>query len=420
MKVLVVTNLYPPEIIGGYEIQSAQAVGELRKRGHDVVVLTSIPRRPLGEDVGYVLRLLRTPDVYSNERTELRSPFWEFEANLLNVENVYLLLQVLRDWQPDVCYLWNLVALGGVGIVGALEYLGVPWVWHLGDAVPSMLCNFHGQLPGLGQLLGRRLSGRFVACSRTVVNTVERLVPILGRTRIVPNWITGTLPAIERQYFDGTCLKLVYAGRLTEEKGILVLLEMLATLRSWGYGSVTLDIIGAGMADSIRARIVDLGLEDCTSLVDWRPQEEVRRRLKGSDVFVFPTQESDPMPLAPLEAASVGCVPLISRVSGVSEWLVDGVHCLKADRSAEGFALALRPVIDGDIVLSQLSRRAVRCVHENFAIEAVIPVVEKELMIAASRPQFDVVKAREFYQMSLIGDALLRQLVLGQSDRTNN
>jgi glycogen synthase len=135
MRILVLSNLYPPDTVGGYEIQCSQAVADLRQRGHDVKVLTSIPRRTIDDEGdGHVLRLLRTPDVYSQERVALRSPFWEFESNLLNVENVYLLMEVLSAWEPDVCYLWNLVAIGGAALLAVLEHLSVPWVWHLGDS----------------------------------------------------------------------------------------------------------------------------------------------------------------------------------------------------------------------------------------------------------------------------------------------
>lgn len=415
MKILVISNLYPPEVIGGYEIQCSQAVAELRRRGHEVVVLTSVPRRPVGPGANHVFRLLRTPDVYSKDRLELRSPFWEFEANLLNAENVFVLLEVLKDWEPDVCYLWNLVALGGVAIVAALEYLGVPWVWHLGDEVPSMLCNFNGQLPVLGRLLGSRFTGRFIACSQTVVDTVERLVPIQPRTRIVPNWIIGTSPTVEREYFDGRRLKLAYVGRLTEEKGVPLLLDMMVLLREWGYSRVTIDIMGSGEIDAFRARVSELGIEDCTHVLGWRPQEEVRRRLQQCDLFVFPTQEDDSMPLSPLEAASVGCVPLLPWLSGASEWLVEGVHCLKAERTAEGFAEVVRSVLDGDIDLRELSRHGAKTVHECFTIDTIMPEVEKELVVAAGRRRTNDGQADDFYRLALIGDALLRQHVLEMS-----
>ena len=47
MKILVLSNLYPPDVIGGYELGCKQVVDALRARGHDVRVLTTAPRTPV-------------------------------------------------------------------------------------------------------------------------------------------------------------------------------------------------------------------------------------------------------------------------------------------------------------------------------------------------------------------------------------
>ena len=63
MRVLVLGNLYPPDVIGGYELGCKQAVDALRGRGHDVRVLTSAPRTPVrGEP--HVARRLRLGEVW--------------------------------------------------------------------------------------------------------------------------------------------------------------------------------------------------------------------------------------------------------------------------------------------------------------------------------------------------------------------
>ena len=41
MKILVVTNLYPPQHVGGYELGCRDVVEQLRARGHVVQVFTS-------------------------------------------------------------------------------------------------------------------------------------------------------------------------------------------------------------------------------------------------------------------------------------------------------------------------------------------------------------------------------------------
>ena len=44
MKILLISNLYPPNAIGGYERLCAMIAEALASRGHAVQVLTSGPR----------------------------------------------------------------------------------------------------------------------------------------------------------------------------------------------------------------------------------------------------------------------------------------------------------------------------------------------------------------------------------------
>ena len=41
MRILIVSNLYPPHYEGGYEVRCAQVAEALTRAGHDVCVLTS-------------------------------------------------------------------------------------------------------------------------------------------------------------------------------------------------------------------------------------------------------------------------------------------------------------------------------------------------------------------------------------------
>ena len=41
MKILIVSNLYPPHHQGGYELRCAQVTAYLQRQGHDVRVVTS-------------------------------------------------------------------------------------------------------------------------------------------------------------------------------------------------------------------------------------------------------------------------------------------------------------------------------------------------------------------------------------------
>jgi hypothetical protein len=67
----VVTNLYPPHHIGGYELGCRDVVEKLRSRGHAMRVLTSSFRQ--GEDFGPGMDVERTFHFAANAAFSLQS-----------------------------------------------------------------------------------------------------------------------------------------------------------------------------------------------------------------------------------------------------------------------------------------------------------------------------------------------------------
>jgi hypothetical protein len=77
-------------------------------------------------------------------------------------------------------------------------------------------------------------------------------------------------------------------------------------------------------------------------------------------------------------------VPLISADCGISEWLLDGVHCLKAMRTPVAFADALERVLEGDVRLEDIGRRVRAVCARDLHIDVVTSQLEAVLTEAAS------------------------------------
>src|SRR5207302_9351859 len=130
------------------------------------------------------------------------------------------------------------------------------------------------------------------------------------------------------------------------EKGIGILIEAAAALRSGGRHDFLVDIYGEVADPSFGPMIRRHGLGGVVSLQGPRPHKVLLELYGEYDVFAFPSREEEPFGLVVLEALAGGCVPVISRDSGVSEWLVHGVHCLKTARDAPSFAGVLARILD--------------------------------------------------------------------------
>ena len=94
----------------------------------------------------------------------------EAESALISAFNVHALGEVVEEFRPDVAYVWNLVGVGGLGLMAALQHLGIPWAWHLMDDVPLALCRQGGKvIEPLLREVDRQLDGRYLACSTRLV-----------------------------------------------------------------------------------------------------------------------------------------------------------------------------------------------------------------------------------------------------------
>src|SRR4029077_15575112 len=90
MRILAVSNLYPPDILGGYEIRCRRTVEWLRARGHQVEVVTSVPLVPVAGEPGSTAGRERAGWI---ARRPWRGPLDDVDAAIVNAANVRVLLE---------------------------------------------------------------------------------------------------------------------------------------------------------------------------------------------------------------------------------------------------------------------------------------------------------------------------------------
>jgi glycosyltransferase involved in cell wall biosynthesis len=416
MKILVVSNLYPPDVMGGYELGCRQVVEALLRKGHDVQVLTTVPRVPV-RPLPQVCRVFHLADVYTPQLQEGLSPLGHVlrhaDACWVRAFNVQVLLEHLAEFTPDVVYLWNLVGLGGLGLLGCLHHQGVPWLWHLMDKTPRDLCTLPWE-PGseqLGSAMAPLLDGLYLACSCRLVEEIQRHVPLpSSAVTLLPNWVVAPLWRRRRWYAGGVLRIATAAGHLCREKGIDMLIDAAGLLRQYGYDKFFMALFGR--TDDDFSRLVQArGLQEHVHFAGFLEQDELARHYADCDVFAFPTWPREPFGFAPLEAAAQGCVPLITDDCGIGEWLVHGVHCLKAPRVAAAFADAFADILRGRTELARLGRRAAAVVAEEFHLRRLLPRIEAALRQAAERQRPALGLPEEAYHLALLGEKLGGALV---------
>jgi glycosyltransferase involved in cell wall biosynthesis len=421
VKILVLSNLYPPDMLGGYELGCRQAVEALRARGHDVRVLTAAPRRPVPHEPG-VRRNLKLTEIWSRYLFErghaVTAHLNQAESHRVNAANVHALLAELDEFRPDVVYAFMLVGVGGLGLMACLEYLGVPWVWHLMDDLPRLLCEAAGRVPPeLAREFLRHLGrGRYLACSRQLVDEIERAgFPISEQVQVVPNWVAGETGPPRAEYLQGGVLRVASAAGVLDrriDKGIDLVIESAARLRDRGHSNFVVDIYGQEADGYFDTLIAARDLRRHVTIRGPRPHAELLGLLAGYDVFAFPTHAREPFAFAALEASARGCVPLMSAVCGNAEWVVHGVHALKAPRTSEAFADALEAILDGRVDLAGIGARGGAVVRRDFHLDAIVVAIEGALADAAASPRPGPVgRPDDAYRLAMLAERLGKVII---------
>jgi glycosyltransferase involved in cell wall biosynthesis len=419
VKILVLTNLYPPDFLGGYELGCRQAVDALRAAGHDVRVLTAAPRRAQSQrDEAHVRRSLKLADLY-DDYTQRNSGMTAHrmryvEAHGLSAFNVHVLCETLRDFAPDVAYCWNLIGLGGLGLLAALQHAGTPWVMHLMDSVPLSLCDLvpNSQLPAVKEAFLQLCRGKFISCSQTTLDEIAAGgLPLAERSTLIPNWVFIDECDARTGYRDHGIMRIVSAGRLARHKGTDILIEAMAILHRRGHRDFTLDLFGHCSDPIFESMIHSFNLTDIVRYRGVCSQAELLAGYSFYDVFVFPTVDREPFGFAPMEAAAHGCVPVVSTLCGFSEWFIDGVDCIKTQRNAPSVADGIEKLITGELDLVAIGKRAARIIRRDFRLEVLLPKIVEVLRTAIAENRGTPRCLDEAYRVAVLAERTFYSLV---------
>jgi glycosyltransferase involved in cell wall biosynthesis len=131
MRLLFVSNLYPPNTVGGYERLCADVAAAMVRRGHAVSVLTSnfgdTPAQPIdGQSVYRTLLLIAGASIY---QPYAGTPE---QRQALDRHNVTEANRVIAAERPQAIFCWNLFFLDG-SLLHALAQSGLPMLAMLTD-----------------------------------------------------------------------------------------------------------------------------------------------------------------------------------------------------------------------------------------------------------------------------------------------
>lgn len=211
--------------------------------------------------------------------------------------------------------------------------------------------------------LGGRIETRAASTADAVIALTPRLAELLiadgvpaGRLRVIPS---GVVPADFAQAGDDPLAhiarpRILFSGRLVEQKGVAYLLEAAAMLRTRG---AQLCLVGDGpQRRALERRARRLGLAERAHFLGFRPHDEMPALLAGADVLVLPSLYEE-LGSVLLEGLQAGLPIVASRTGGIPRALGDA-GLLVAPRDAQALAQALDAVLQDGGLRVALAERA--------------------------------------------------------------
>lgn len=129
----------------------------------------------------------------------------------------------------------------------------------------------------------------------------------------------------QRQPLENDTNQFVCIGRLTPQKGQLLLIEAVALLAQQGV-DVQLVLAGDGeIRDVLEQRIRTLGIQEQITITGWIGESEVRRHLLESRAMVLPSF-AEGLPVAIMESLALGRPVISTCITGIPELLRDGAN----------------------------------------------------------------------------------------------
>jgi glycosyltransferase involved in cell wall biosynthesis len=335
MRILQVSNLYPPYWIGGYEQIAAWVATGLRERGHLVEVLTgrgaAFEGRP---EIHGELDLDLAAIIAMSAGDGIRFPAGlgdSLSRHVFSRANLAASLRAIDRFGPDLVSFWNPAFISFAPLVAARRR-GVPAVVHLSDAAANVFRNPHPPsvpraLRGVARaavdaLLRWSRPARFIVPSAFLkARVVGEGIPA-DRLDVLYWPVEPAVGRIAEPRSRGGAPRLLFVGALIPEKGPGVLIEALRRVASQRR-DVSLTLVGEGPREyvaSLRRAAEGLPVRFAGRLA--RPA--VIDAYRSHHVLVFPSTWDEPFAVVPLEAMSAGLTVIATSTGGTPEAIVDG------------------------------------------------------------------------------------------------
>ena len=414
MRLLFISNLYPPHHLGGYEQLCHEVATHLMARGHQITVLTStflVPGRQTGEEPAVRRTLRLASNVYYYKPQQLLGYRSDTSANLRAVQDT------LAETKPDAVVIWGMWNLSPLVAVEAERIAGSKVAYYFANEWPIEPSAHEAYWEeDAGSTAGRLFKStarapvrnvlndewrpyklRFehpIACSLAVRDHLVKAGVPVQHAEIIYHGIDPTpyrQAAAERpQHEPDGAMKVVFVGSLLPQKGVHTAVEAIGRLAQDGFDvPVSLGILGAGHPDyeqHLHQLVQDWHIQDRITFHTPIERAKLPAFLAQYDVLAMPSIWEEPQARISQEAMAAGLVLVGTLTGGSKEILIDGQNGLAfKPEDAQELAEQLKILAKDSALRLRLTAAGWQTVNERFTISRMLDQLEAYLATVAAQ-----------------------------------
>ncbi|WP_287382418.1 glycosyltransferase family 4 protein [Methanobacterium sp.] len=369
MKICLISNLYPPNVLGGAEVSVKKVSEELVKKGHEVIVITT----PFSEnDVEiingvkiYQVKPLNLYEIYHHpNQSMLLKPLWHI-IDLWNPYDERIIKNILKTENPDIVHIHNFKGLSLSSFAPA-KSLKIPLVFTAHDYSlvcmranllnssgeicknPSALCKIYNQIQ---KHLAKNKVDLLISPSQFVINKLKSNGLFKDvKSKKIPLGIE--LKDNEKFEKDYSQTNILYVGNLGEHKGVHILLKAFRKIEN---RNIRLDIVGKGLCSE---KLKSMSENDNRiKFHDFLEGKELIKMYQQANLTVVPSIWYDNSPMVIYESFSCRTPVIGSKIGGIPELIEDGFNgYLFEAGNVNELQLLLENLIDSPETLKKLEQ----------------------------------------------------------------
>jgi glycogen(starch) synthase len=407
MRILFLSNFYPPVRAGGYTQLCHEVAQGLQERGHTIHVLTSNYEShliPLAEP-GITRELYLEGDLYYYRPMQFFTR-WK----ICQKQNRLLLSKAIDAFRPDVIVVWGMWALSKALPALAEQLLPHRVIYYIADLWPVAedMHTAYWQQPArhhfmrlpkhilrtiarvmLASQSEASLTFKHALCVSGAIREIliEKGIP-LQKAKVVHNGIKVEAFLDKQDQADkmrqNGRLKLLYAGQVAFHKGVHTAVEAIAKLvYEQKINQLSLTILGAGHPQyeaGLHKAVKSKRLQDYVTFHEPISREEMPAMLRRFHVLIFPSVCEEGLARITQEAMAAGLVVVGTTTGGTKELLVEGQNGLTfAPEDTDGLVAQIMRLVRAPSFARHLAEAGRRTVAENFTIDRMMSEIEKYL-----------------------------------------